>query len=269
MSEPTLDLTEIRSRIATLGLMTDSKLSAKKRRAIGDLLLWTEAFATARDREAEEQRARADQAVADLGALREHTLNSNPALRALHDEAVAHRKAVIAYTEVHGPLSTTLEWVIRHGSLSVRGGEAPDETRPTEPGLAAQARELATHPQPSGEWRVADAQFIATAHWLLPQLADEIDVLNGQVRRSYAEGVAVARKLQGRLDRIAEAHAKYIDELGGTFGDCNECGHTWPCPSHQWATAERNPVIDCWDPIDDEDDRPGPRRAADEEPERG
>jgi hypothetical protein len=55
---------------------------------------------------------------AQLAELREHTLDSNPALRALHDMAVLYRNAVEAYCQIHGPLSTTLEWVIRYGSLS-------------------------------------------------------------------------------------------------------------------------------------------------------
>lgn len=43
---------------------------------------------------------------------------------------------------------------------------------------------------------------------------------------------------QIRLRRIAEAHHKWVDNAGGTFGDCAECGHAWPCPTRQWAGAD-------------------------------
>lgn len=56
----------------------------------------------------------------------------------------------------------------------------------------------------------------------------------------------------GRLARIAEAHRKYVDEHGGTTGECDECTWNWPCPTYVWATTDRNPAIDTWDPADDE-----------------
>lgn len=61
----------------------------------------------------------------------------------------------------------------------------------------------------------------------------------------------------GRLARIAEAHQKCVDEHGGTDGDCNECGWTWPCPTYVWATTPRNPHVDTWDPSDDGESRRG------------
>ncbi len=55
----------------------------------------------------------------------------------------------------------------------------------------------------------------------------------------------------GRLARIAEAHHQQVDVHGGTWGDCNECGWNWPCPTWVWATVGRDPVSDPWDPDDD------------------
>jgi hypothetical protein len=57
---------------------------------------------------------------------------------------------------------------------------------------------------------------------------------------------------QDRLDRIAEAHTKYVDPSGGTSGDCAECGWGCPCPTYIWATTNRDPLA-TWDPSDDED----------------
>lgn len=54
-----------------------------------------------------------------------------------------------------------------------------------------------------------------------------------------------------RLARIAEAHHKNVDEHGGTFGECNECDHAWPCPTYIWATTERDNTLNTWDPCDD------------------
>jgi hypothetical protein len=56
---------------------------------------------------------------------------------------------------------------------------------------------------------------------------------------------------EARLARIAEAHSEHLGDGGFTFGDCNECGHVWPCPTYAWATAERDPLA-TWDPADDE-----------------
>lgn len=54
------------------------------------------------------------------------------------------------------------------------------------------------------------------------------------------------------IDRIAEAHRKNVDEHGGTSGDCNECGWSWPCPTYVWATSDRDSLA-CWNPSDDEE----------------
>jgi hypothetical protein len=59
--------------------------------------------------------------------------------------------------------------------------------------------------------------------------------------------------LLDRLARIAEAHHKEVDAAGGTFGDCTECWWAWPCPTYAWATTDRDPVADPWDPNDDTD----------------
>jgi hypothetical protein len=77
----------------------------------------------------------------------------------------------------------------------------------------------------------------------------------------YAEALATVviermdrgnRGPRGRLDRIAEAHSKWVDKHGGTDGMCGECNWRWPCPTYVWATdAERDPLA-CWNPSDDD-----------------
>jgi hypothetical protein len=61
--------------------------------------------------------------------------------------------------------------------------------------------------------------------------------------------VLIPASAEDRLARIAETHSKQIDAHGGTWGDCNECGWTWPCPTYRWATAADGTVsILCtWD----------------------
>lgn len=54
-----------------------------------------------------------------------------------------------------------------------------------------------------------------------------------------------------RLGRIADAHRKDVDEHGGTFGLCVECGWAHPCPTYVWATTDRD-LNATWDPRDDE-----------------
>jgi len=58
-------------------------------------------------------------------------------------------------------------------------------------------------------------------------------------------------RLAARLGRIAAAHSKYVDQHGGTTGECVECGNRWPCPTYAWATEDRGPLA-TWDPADDE-----------------
>ena len=65
-----------------------------------------------------------------------------------------------------------------------------------------------------------------------------------------------------RLRRIADAHHKDVDESGGTWGDCAECGHVWPCPTYRWATDPTAGVFCDWDLDEcawhaDEDGEPG------------
>jgi hypothetical protein len=55
-----------------------------------------------------------------------------------------------------------------------------------------------------------------------------------------------------RLARIAEAHTRRVLPVGLTGGPCAECDLTWPCPTHVWATTDRNPFA-CWDPEDDQE----------------
>jgi hypothetical protein len=54
-----------------------------------------------------------------------------------------------------------------------------------------------------------------------------------------------------RLERIAGAHVKDVDAHGGTWGDCRECGRSWPCPTYAWATDPNRSALSCWDPSDD------------------
>lgn len=57
-----------------------------------------------------------------------------------------------------------------------------------------------------------------------------------------------------RLSRIALAHQKAVDDAGGTWGECTECGWVWPCPTYWWATEPHivDPVLRTWDPKDEE-----------------
>ncbi len=60
------------------------------------------------------------------------------------------------------------------------------------------------------------------------------------VRRAVAEEIAnddidAVAALGFRLEAIAWAHRKPVDEHGGTLGYCAECGEEWPCPTYLWA----------------------------------
>ncbi|MEU0940380.1 hypothetical protein [Embleya sp. NPDC005971] len=57
---------------------------------------------------------------------------------------------------------------------------------------------------------------------------------------------------RAHLARIAGAHHKEVTAGGTTSGDCTECGWTWPCPTHTWATTKRD-LCACWNPNDDEE----------------
>jgi histidine triad (HIT) family protein len=57
--------------------------------------------------------------------------------------------------------------------------------------------------------------------------------------------------LEDRLQRIAEAHEKDVDSVGGTTGLCAECDLAWPCPTYVWATTPRDPNLAPWDPDED------------------
>lgn len=61
-----------------------------------------------------------------------------------------------------------------------------------------------------------------------------------------------------RLTRIASAHAKDVDDEGGTWGVCAECGWAWPCPTYHWAASESvDPILDPWNPADADDEASG------------
>jgi len=72
---------------------------------------------------------------------------------------------------------------------------------------------------------------------------------SGDLDSRIAQYVAPAL---ARLERIAEAHCKQVDDHGGTTGDCNECGWTWPCPTYVWSTSDRDSLA-TWNPADDEE----------------
>lgn len=55
-----------------------------------------------------------------------------------------------------------------------------------------------------------------------------------------------------RLARIADAHAREVLACGLFDDVCIECDRAWPCPTYVWATTERSPTFDPWDPADDE-----------------
>jgi len=61
---------------------------------------------------------------------------------------------------------------------------------------------------------------------------------------------ADVKALRARVGRIAEAHCKDVDDHGGTYGVCDECGWPYPCPTYVWATTERD-SLSTWDPADD------------------
>lgn len=54
-------------------------------------------------------------------------------------------------------------------------------------------------------------------------------------------------QLRARLDRIADAHYKWVGPGGLTSGYCAECDLAHPCPTHVWASTDRDP-LSTWDP---------------------
>jgi hypothetical protein len=91
--------------------------------------------------------------------------------------------------------------------------------------------------------RLKYAADLATARTQLAEMRDLLD-------KSNQDRAAVMDDAATRLERIAEAHGKEVDEHGGVSGYCGECEHAWPCATYRWATA---PIVtgDCtWD-LDD------------------
>ncbi len=58
----------------------------------------------------------------------------------------------------------------------------------------------------------------------------------------------------GIVDRIAAAHEKHVDSAGGNSGYCPECSLVWPCPTSLWASGVRDPILDAWNPAEDDYD---------------
>lgn len=110
----------------------------------------------------------------------------------------------------------------------------------------------------SGTGKVAEGVIFsdghAAIHWLgtWPTTTPHPSVAS--IKAVHGHGGATRIVLNDpadRLGRIAEAHTEHLGDGGFTFGDCNECGHVWPCPTRTWATTDRD-VLATWDPADDE-----------------
>lgn len=65
------------------------------------------------------------------------------------------------------------------------------------------------------------------------------------------QAVEIHKDMKMRLERIAEAHTKYVDVHGGTYGECVECGAQWPCPTFIWSKPGRTST-NTWYPDDDD-----------------
>lgn len=94
------------------------------------------------------------------------------------------------------------------------------------------------------QWKVIDDMLRAAGYEAHPGGGPEDDDL---VRDVLARAA--------RADKIVEMHHKQVDAHGGTTGDCNECGWSWPCPTYEWARADsdRDPYggQSAWDRNDD------------------
>lgn len=58
----------------------------------------------------------------------------------------------------------------------------------------------------------------------------------------------VAQERADNLARIAEAHRQGTAEVGMVSGTCVECMWDCPCPTYLWATGQRDPALDTWEP---------------------
>lgn len=98
-------------------------------------------------------------------------------------------------------------------------------------------------------------EYCAKANWAMdcgPALRDW-DLCIYHARQEHRELRVESDRQTAALTRIAAAHCKYVDSLGGTDGNCRECRDMWPCPTYAWATTDREP-LGPWNPIDDEPD---------------
>jgi hypothetical protein len=89
----------------------------------------------------------------------------------------------------------------------------------------------------------------STVHW------DRIADAKAVHGHGGATRIVLTDNPTDRLGRIAQAHSKDQSTGGMTSGECNECGHFWPCPTYTWATTGRDPLA-TWDPADDDAEQP-------------
>lgn len=106
-------------------------------------------------------------------------------------------------------------------------------------------------------WQQADVDRLFEAH---NQLTMELCALLGldwpetkwgDIQDAVQAVLDEKTRLRGRLARIAEAHRKHVGHGGMTSGLCVECELLAPCPTYVWASADRDPALATWDPIDD------------------
>ncbi len=75
--------------------------------------------------------------------------------------------------------------------------------------------------------------------------AEQIADLRGQVVAAAGD----VQRLSAALARIAEAHSGHV-------GYCVECGWAWPCPTHVWATTDRDALTAPWIPAAHREEQP-------------
>lgn len=106
---------------------------------------------------------------------------------------------------------------------------------------------------PMGKWeRLADDVAAGRYERAEEVVRRVVDIAGSDSHESDESAPKPAKTLpEERLARIAEAHSKNVTAGGMTSGDCNECGHSHPCPTYVWATSDQRGPLDTWDPADD------------------